>query len=247
MCGKGHKGIGIENTVRKLRMLRMNGIQENQIQPIQTMYRGHKFRSRLEARWAVFFDHLKIKYEYEAEGYKNPNTASIKAITNLKEALPAQEASLVNIPVVDTWLPDFWLTEEDILVEIKPCSFWESLDDGGIPDKQYKFFTKFASILNKHIFLIIGTVSPGEYGILWFRKGTGLPEGGVWVWAQCRKCIEGIYLSSTHGWAEQIFSCADDCKTNNPVGMYWPLENNGRILNALNAAKSARFEHGEKG
>jgi hypothetical protein len=26
------------------------------IQAIETVYRGHRFRSRLEARWAVFFD-----------------------------------------------------------------------------------------------------------------------------------------------------------------------------------------------
>ena len=36
---------------------------------IQTYYDGYKFRSRLEARWAVFFNALGIKYEYEPEGY----------------------------------------------------------------------------------------------------------------------------------------------------------------------------------
>jgi len=38
--------------------------------PIETVYKGYKFRSRLEARWAVFFDSLGIKWEYEKEGYK---------------------------------------------------------------------------------------------------------------------------------------------------------------------------------
>jgi hypothetical protein len=42
---------------------------DNQIQAIETYYRGFRFRSRLEARWAVFFDHLKIKFDYEPEGY----------------------------------------------------------------------------------------------------------------------------------------------------------------------------------
>ena len=28
----------------------------NRIKPIQTRYKGFNFRSRLEARWAVFFD-----------------------------------------------------------------------------------------------------------------------------------------------------------------------------------------------
>lgn len=37
--------------------------------PIQTAYKGYNFRSRLEARWAVFFDQLNIPYEYEPEGY----------------------------------------------------------------------------------------------------------------------------------------------------------------------------------
>ena len=38
------------------------------IKPIETVYNGYKFRSRLEARWAVFFDAVGIKYEYEPEG-----------------------------------------------------------------------------------------------------------------------------------------------------------------------------------
>ncbi len=40
------------------------------IRAIETPYNGYKFRSRLEARWAVFFDALGIKYEYEPEGFE---------------------------------------------------------------------------------------------------------------------------------------------------------------------------------
>ena len=40
------------------------------IKPIETYYNNNRFRSRLEARWAVFFDTLGIKYEYEPEGFK---------------------------------------------------------------------------------------------------------------------------------------------------------------------------------
>lgn len=39
------------------------------IRPIETRYKGRRFRSRLEARWAVFFDHLDIPWEYEPEGF----------------------------------------------------------------------------------------------------------------------------------------------------------------------------------
>ena len=45
------------------------------IKAIQTVYKGYKFRSRLEARWAVFFDALREKsifapaWNYEPEGF----------------------------------------------------------------------------------------------------------------------------------------------------------------------------------
>lgn len=41
----------------------------NNLKPIQTYYDGHLFRSRLEARWAVVFKTLGVKYEYEPEGF----------------------------------------------------------------------------------------------------------------------------------------------------------------------------------
>lgn len=40
------------------------------IQAIETVYKGYRFRSRLEARWAVFFDEIGVKWEYEKEGYE---------------------------------------------------------------------------------------------------------------------------------------------------------------------------------
>ena len=41
--------------------------------PIETEYQGVKFRSRLEARWAVFFDRLGVKWLYEPEGFELPS------------------------------------------------------------------------------------------------------------------------------------------------------------------------------
>lgn len=40
------------------------------IKAIETVYNGYRFRSRLEARWAVFFDSAGIKYLYEPEGFE---------------------------------------------------------------------------------------------------------------------------------------------------------------------------------
>jgi len=45
------------------------------IKPIETYYNGYRFRSRLEARWAVFFDALGVEYEYEPEGFSLPSGA----------------------------------------------------------------------------------------------------------------------------------------------------------------------------
>lgn len=66
------------------------------ITPIETHYQGILFRSRTEARWAVFFDHLEIKWEYEKEGYE------------------------ISVDGKATWyLPDFWLPQFSSFVEIK--------------------------------------------------------------------------------------------------------------------------------
>ena len=42
----------------------------NDIKTIETEYDGHRFRSRLEARWAVFFNAVGLTYEYEIEALK---------------------------------------------------------------------------------------------------------------------------------------------------------------------------------
>ncbi len=39
------------------------------LKAIDTEYNGYRFRSRLEARWAVFFDTLGMPYMYEPEGF----------------------------------------------------------------------------------------------------------------------------------------------------------------------------------
>jgi len=40
-----------------------------EIQPKPTQYKGIHYRSRLEARWALFFDYLKIPVEYEPKQF----------------------------------------------------------------------------------------------------------------------------------------------------------------------------------
>lgn len=60
---------------------------------LETKYRGIIFRSRIEARWAVFMDALDVKWDYEPEGY------------DLDGLL---------------YLPDFWLPDQQCFYEVKP-------------------------------------------------------------------------------------------------------------------------------
>jgi hypothetical protein len=40
------------------------------IKAIETKAFGHRFRSRLEARWALFFEEMEMGWEYEPEGFE---------------------------------------------------------------------------------------------------------------------------------------------------------------------------------
>ena len=46
---------------------------KNKITPLPSYYKHTKFRSRLEARWAAYFDMIGCKWEYEPEGYSLPS------------------------------------------------------------------------------------------------------------------------------------------------------------------------------
>lgn len=43
------------------------------LRSIETVYDGYRFRSRLEARWAMCFKNLGIDYSYELEGFELPS------------------------------------------------------------------------------------------------------------------------------------------------------------------------------
>lgn len=64
---------------------------------IETIYKGIKFRSKLEATWAVFFDRLGIKYKYE------PETFQLDGVYYLPDFLLP---NLFNIPVYVEVKPD---------------------------------------------------------------------------------------------------------------------------------------------
>lgn len=74
------------------------------IKAIETSYAGCRFRSRLEARWAVFFDRLGIEWQYEVEGFETP---------------------------AGRYLPDFYLPESKRWIEVKGGSFTKRDRDRG--------------------------------------------------------------------------------------------------------------------
>lgn len=59
---------------------------------LETKYHNITFRSRTEARWAVFFDELRLPYAYEPEGFDLGG---------------------------DWYLPDFWLPTPGLWFEVK--------------------------------------------------------------------------------------------------------------------------------
>lgn len=69
-------------------------MEKQTIKPIETFYNGYRFRSRLEARWAVFFDAAGIAYEYEPEGFELADGTK--------------------------YLPDFYFSDYDWYGEVKP-------------------------------------------------------------------------------------------------------------------------------
>jgi hypothetical protein len=64
------------------------------VKAIETRWKGWRFRSRTEARWAVFLEALGIGFEYEAEGYHLPSGPYLPdfVITSVPDA-PANSVS----------------------------------------------------------------------------------------------------------------------------------------------------------
>lgn len=181
------------------------------IKAIETIYNGYRFRSRLEARWAVFFDVLGIKYEYEPEGYQLENG--------------------------ECYLPDFWLPEFQVFVEVKHThgnsAKAEELAKGlkkpvwfaeGPPEfKYYRFFDVIERRYDDHLKLI----DPPVEEFISFAQ------------ILCKKRQWGVCL-----WAD-----GDDAVGTSPGELYGsPDYHDGydeEIKTAVLLAKQARFEHGQ--
>ena len=85
---------------------------------IETEYNGILFRSRLEARWAILFDALNLKYVYEPECFILSNNQK--------------------------YTPDFYIENKDLYIEVKPNFEWL---DNKYHFKRYELFGKNKKLL----------------------------------------------------------------------------------------------------
>lgn len=202
------------------------------IKPIETVYNGYRFRSRLEARWAVFFDAAGIKYEYEPEGFELEDGTR--------------------------YLPDFYLPEMGKFFECKGVMsdkdenklrlFLKALSKHygpsenrdrdemviGFPDM--KFQTAWWSANVEYD----GYGNPIKYD---YENGHVEYCDESWL-CRCRKCKKLFFMNSLMGWecrccgfydGDSGFSIEVDAYADEDYKNYKPI-----II-----ARQARFEHGE--
>lgn len=187
------------------------------IKPIETVYNGYRFRSRLEARWAVFFDALGIQYEYEKQGYALSNGAF--------------------------YLPDFWLPSQGCFVEIKgqhlTTTERENIVQLALGANKNVFAYGPLGTPNGPDWDAF-TWQPGiwadgfGHGFVHYADALTVCSDGdphcAW-WAICDNCNNPL--------ADYI--CAEHACCKSPKANIW----HQKVKDAYKTARSARFEHGE--
>lgn len=214
---------------------------EPAIKAIPTRYAGCHFRSRLEARWAVFFDALGIEWEYEPQGF------------NCYWRLNLDDTTF-------PYLPDFWLPDEHLWVEVK----------GSLTDDE------LLRLLNAAAFLSAPGGGCGEGGDMLVCGPVPRPEPGSaqWMptllhmhkgdleatrWPDAEGCHgtqgewPGVVARDVGGDGDQVIrevgATIDGVRTmllQGDTGIV-PIRFGDRYAKALGAARSARFEHGHSG
>lgn len=206
------------------------------IKAIETEYRGYRFRSRLEARWAVFFSYLFLQWEYEPEGF------------NLGEGV--------------YYLPDFRIRSKQGFVtwyEVKPQGVTsdpkfdlfnsrKSAEVVALIDKYPEF-----CVTGEEAHLLAGDpyhLFCEQGRILCPRCGTLQPHGsaedmGDWIGIPCWRCD----MSTPSGVCDPEWGALVKCHTHKGWVACEPDEwatYQRRIRGACQDARGARFEHGER-
>jgi len=227
------------------------------IKAIETVYKGYRFRSRLEARWAVFFDALGIKWEYETEGFdleefgrylpdfticngygeakcwieikghRNLNSREYNVAHALREHLSGY--ILFGTPEV----PMYHGPESDQTpVTLFPNGF-VTLTPNGAPEPEWDWYT-------------------GSWAIE-FGKVVSTPEGVgkiSYLLSIARLCCWHEWKDfSVDFWPVPSFEpyLIDEYGTGNPLKAGTKRMDSPRLRAAYADARQARFEHGESG
>jgi hypothetical protein len=181
------------------------------MQAINTLYKGYRFRSRLEARWAVFLETLGAHWSYEAEGY---NLSGI------------------------WYLPDFFVGDWNCWIEIK------GQDPSTVEAEKCR---RLALQSKKKVLLLAGEPwaeeSEPHYNITLFDPiDSERSSSGGWQFGQGRRCSEEIWLVNENDMsAFTLKSIPHERDEKFPLIGTWA----NAIMAALEAARQARFEHGE--
>lgn len=215
-----------------------------QYKAIETEYDGYLFRSRLEARWAVFFDAMGIEFDYEPEGFEFDGTR---------------------------YLPDFYLPKFGVYVEIKPNdrSVVQYIGDGNRWERKC---AKFRDCVGKAILICYGDPAENTFQYL-FAWDTTDSSGGLYDDRATFKERDGkTYLVTVDTRDSRDVYVTEDFERNDRVLTAWqwlhldmyevyrllraaasasvdkPFEYaaSDKLNNAKRAARQARFEHGEK-
>ncbi|MDM7986232.1 MAG: hypothetical protein QUS13_02740 [Smithella sp.] len=204
------------------------------VKAIETIYRGYRFRSRLEARWAVFFDALVVPFEYETEGFVLDDGTK--------------------------YLPDFWLPTLKMWFEAKgelTLVEHELSEDSGLFLRQHEklyscpeldLMRRFRSSQPWPVALSAG--QPGDHRIWFFGWDMSYSSAGEYedkdaVWC----CSRGRVTLKVNITARdrEIYS---DCLYGDALKHFTDARDHGYTLGpidkALRLARQARFEHGEK-
>lgn len=201
------------------------------IKPIETIYNGYRFRSRLEARWAVFFDACYIEYEYEPEGYELSDGTK--------------------------YLPDFYLPKFDLFVEIKNPSLNPAMQGkSSFSSEEFQKLKKLAQGTDKQAIIFFSP--PMEtWGLLYTQDFT-CSSGGWSEWYATFSEENWPILLVMDENADRSF--AYDCTVNlacaseyaktvaDQIPQMWisfNRNNRSLIITGALAARQARFEHGE--
>ena len=214
------------------------------IKPIETRYKGYQFRSRLEARWAVFFDALGVDWEYEPEGFV---IGDQYYLPDFRLKCWGTRGSIEEKPF-DLYVEvKGVMTEKDAqkIRDFSQLTFREIEMEKMIAD--HKFFTDEDWILLNEKFpmnpvLIVGNIpdvlSPDDVNDSSIFKSYK-PMNGINIYPFNYETIDDDHFAAyPDAFEGKFYLMGDDMNYSGPSEL---------AFRAYQKARAARFEHGEKG